>query len=378
MKFFYIILLIFISSAVLADEIHISDNTVRKVTIKNVTADTIEYIASNEGVDKISRSLVDKIVYGGGKEIEFYDRIFINDGTVYKGKIIRKNEGYIEYNPSGPIPYDRIENSAILKIVYDDGRIESFTKSADSDIIYFKNGEVVKGGSVEITAEYVEFYDEKNRKQTYGRSMIEKIVFKDGKTVYMENIIPQKEQKDRKGTAVKKPKKDKTYRYYLEAESGWNGYTGIIGARFDYLFFNNFSINAAAGLGMWGSRYSGAFRYYLEYPYGLAFSLGVSHNLGGTFEYDDQTQDSGGNIYNEKVKYKCKPVTCINGSVLYSFHVNGRNRIYIETGYSYALQKNKYTYTTASGRELSRDSKQTMDVMAPGGFMISAGYAFAF
>ena len=93
-----------------------------------------------------------------------------------------------------------------------------------------------------------------------------------------------------------------------------------------------------------------------------------------------ETTDPYGDNYTETVKFDCKPVACIIGSVLYSFQVNGDDKIYIETGYSYAVQDKKYTYKTesGSGRVLTKESEDTMDVIAPGGFMISIGYAVMF
>jgi hypothetical protein len=261
--------------------------------------------------------------------------------------------------------------SNVAKIIYDSGKVQSYQKAADTDLIYFKDGRTVKAWNILISdKKNIEYLDEKNNKQFYGLNMIEKIVYKDGRTEYPEKI--QHTDKSSSKTGSGKPVET-----FLELEWGWNGYAGL-GPRVDFFIFNNVSFNGAAGLGLWGLRLSGAFRYYIEYPYGLAFSAGVAYNNGGESKMDLDTEDpDNGNIYSEKVKLKLKPVTCINASILYSIKVNGNDKIYIETGYSYALQKDKYSYTTESGRPLSDKSEDIIDLYAPGGFMIAAGYAFA-
>jgi len=374
MKYLYFLLLMFVAIPLFSDEIYLTDYTVRKVTITNVTPDNIEYTTPENNSEKLARSLAEKIIYSSGKEIDFYDRIYIKDGSVLKGRIIKKSDDFVEYNPSGSIPFDKIEISKILKISYDDGRVESFSKSPEADQVFFKDGKISNANGIIINDKDVQFFDEKNKKQLYGRNMIEKVVYKDGNTVYMDKSNPGNDKNSPSGTMSA----NKSAGSFVEFELGWNGYSGL-GMRFDYLLIGNLSLNGAAGLGLWGYRIGGALRYYIDYPYGLAFSLGVAHNLGmQSEEVKMNTQDSMGKIYSENVKFKLKPVTCINGSLLYSFQVNGNDKIYLETGYSYALQKEKYTYTAPNGRTLTKESKDVMNIIAPGGFMISAGYAIAF
>ncbi len=373
MKNIYLLfVLLFISLPLFADEIYLTDNTVQTVTVTNVTDKNIEFTDSDKVSKKLSRDVVEKIIYSSGKEIEFYDKIYMKDGSVLKGRIIKKSDEYIEYNPAGDIPYDKIDVSGILKITYKEGKTENFTKSSDIYQIYFKDGKMVKGTGVVINKKDIEFNDENNNKQFYGRGMIEKIVY-NGKTVNMDEKI---------NPGDKENASDESINSFIEIELGWNGYAGL-GLRYDYLLYGNLSLNGAAGYGLWGYRASAALRYYLDYPYGLAFSVGAAYNTGGLGKMKVETQSSGGgNIYEENVKIDYKSVTCINGSILYSFQVNESDRIYVESGYSYALKKKKYNYTTENGRELTPDGEKYMksiqDSTAPGGFIISVGYAFGF
>ncbi len=374
---FVIIGLMFITLPIFADQIYLTDNTVQTVTIKSVNDKNIEFTTSDNEIKKLPREQLEKIIYSSGKEIEFYDKIYMKDGTLLKGRVIKKGSEYIEYNPAGEIPFEKIKVSKITKIIYENGTAESSNGSAITDMIYFKDGKTVKASGIIINKKDVEFNDENNNRQVYGRSMIEKIIY-DGKTLYMDDRNSESSAEnitELNGT-------DQGSKSFLEFELGWNGYAGL-GLRYDYLLFKNLSLNGAAGLGRWGLRASGALRYYLEYPYGLAFSLGAAYNTGGYGKLKLETQDtSGANIYKENVKIDYKSVPCINGSILYSYQVNGSDRIYVETGYSYALKKKKYNYNTESGRELTPDGekvlKTNMDVNAPGGVMISVGYAIGF
>ena len=371
MKKHFLFTVLLFAYPLFADEIHLIDNTIHKGMIINITGEIIEYSTQEKGKTTFPREQVEKIKYDNGKEIDFYDKIYFIDDTLVKGKVIKAGEEYLEYNPAGSIPYDRTDISKIAKIIYDNGKTQNFLKATDTDLIYFKDGRIIKAKGIIISNKNIEFYDEKNMKQFYGLNMIEKIIYQDGKTEYPDKIQNAGNLNTGKG------KTGKPVESFFEFELGWNGYVGL-GARLDYLIFNNASLNGGAGLGMWGYRLSGALRYYIEYPYGLAFSIGAAYNTGTEYEDKFDTQDPGtGGIYSEKVKFKLKPVTCINASILYSIQVNGNNRIYIEAGYSYAIQKAKYTYTTESGRELTDESEDFMDLMAPGGFMITVGYAFA-
>jgi hypothetical protein len=53
----------------------------------------------------------------------YADEIHLNDGTVFKGTIIRITDKHIEYDPEGESPFDILPRGQIAKIVYDSGRV---------------------------------------------------------------------------------------------------------------------------------------------------------------------------------------------------------------------------------------------------------------
>ncbi len=163
--------------------------------------------------------------------------------------------------------------------------------------------------------------------------------------------------------------------YFIELELGWNGYVGT-GSRIDISLNDHFSINAGAGMGYWGYRLGAGFRAYNRFPYGIAFAMGLSYN-GGTVEREMKLRTIGaaGIVDKDPVLIELKPVTAMNVSFLYSLPA-GRNKIYLEMGYSFALSSQEYTYIVESGNELHPQSKETLDSLRPGGFLFSIGYAF--
>jgi opacity protein-like surface antigen len=366
--------LIIVTLPLYADDLYLHDNSIIKGEVTGFTAETIRYKTAEGQPAETAKDLVEKIIYSSGKQVEFTDRIFLKDNSVISGKVTGTSGDYTEYNPAGPLLLDRVLTADIIKIVYSNGRVEDFSLKNGVHTIYLRDGRTLRGKDVIIKEKYIEFNNEEGSKETYGTAIIDRIVYSNGETrTFHAAAEPEKtsEKKDAE-KAVTPPSG-----MFMEFEWGWNGYTGL-GARFDYMIFDDFSLNGGLGVGFWGYRISGALRYYLEYPYGTAFSLGAAYNTGGELESDYDTTDSSGNVSTEKVTFDLKPVLCINATILYSFMVNGKDKIYLEAGYSYAVQDKKYTYKTENNATLTEESEDIMDIMAPGGIILTVGYAFMF
>lgn len=76
------------------------------------------------------------------------DEIHLNDGRVFKGKIIRVTVKHIEYDPEGEKPFDLLPRGQIEKIVYDDGKV-----------VFLNEGKNVPAIEEEITPEKEEKSD---------------------------------------------------------------------------------------------------------------------------------------------------------------------------------------------------------------------------
>jgi len=356
-----------------ADDLFLHDNSVIKGEVTEFTSGTIKYKTTDGLSAEITKDQVEKIIYSSGRQIEFTDRIFLKDNSMISGKITGLNGEYTEYNPSGPILIDRIATSDIIKIIYSDGRVEDLSLKNSTHVIYLTDGRFLRGKNIIIQDKFIEFDNEAGVRETYGSAIIDKIVYSNGEVKKFNTTDgPAADKADTGQEKTTAPSG-----MFMEFELGWNGYTGL-GARFDYMIFNDLSLNGGLGVGFWGYRISGSLRYYLNYPYGTAFSIGAAYNFGGEMESDYDTTDSAGDVDTEKVTFKLKPVLCINATILYSFMVNGKDKIYFETGYSYAMRKKKYSYQTDNDATLTEESEDIMDIMAPGGIILTAGYAFMF
>lgn len=165
----------------------------------------------------------------------------------------------------------------------------------------------------------------------------------------------------------------------LSIESGWNSYAGMIGIRGEYRLFSGLAANAGAGIGAWGPRLSAGLRIYPSWPYGLAFGAGIACNTGEQDRYDHKSltvDPVTGVETKEIVTYRTTQVFVVNLSAVYSWDFSDGDRFYIEAGWGFSLKNNPYEATSASGHPLSRSSKKKMDLIQPGGLILSCGYTF--
>ena len=251
-----------------------------------------------------------------------------------------------------------------------------FTCSAYADEIHLLDGKTVKGKILRVTSTDVE-YSETDGKPFLStpRNLIFKIVYDDGTSVViLKDSDPVTADTRSAGKSTSSSKTPDNL--FFEFEGGWNGYCGI-GGRLDYRIVNGLAVNAGLGIGCWGWRPSAGLRYYVNYPYGLAFGLGAAYNTGlKDYKYKMETENSAGVTDKETVTFDLKPVPVINATCLYSFEISNGYKVYFEAGWCFSLKQDCYTYTTASGNKLTKKSKDTMDIIKPGGIILSAGMAF--
>jgi hypothetical protein len=320
----------------------------------------------------------------------FADEIHLKDGSIIKGKIIQITPGTIEFDPDGDRPFDVISRDLVDKIKYDDGKIinlageKTSTEKKDGgtrehDEIHLNDGSIVRGEILEVLPKYIRYKKiGTDAEDLYPRDRVVRIIYRDGKTIDLAEK-PKDKTEGKNGKADGNKHQKTLPNSFWELELGWNGYVGA-GLRFDYRFAGPVSGNIGIGYGFWGYRLSAALRCYINYPFGAAFEAGVAQNSGSGKELEQtmETKDSNGNVIKEKVYYKMKPVTSINASFIYSWRVGGADKIYIELGYCHPVQKDNYTYRTASGNELTDKSKDVILFMYPGGIIISFGYGISY
>src|SRR5688572_31232931 len=67
---------------------------------------------------------------------------------------------------------------------------------------------------------------------------------------------------------------------YIGLGSGVENFTGLLGVSIEANLQGNFSLYGGLGLGSWGYKFSGGFKYYPEYPYRWAYCASISHATG--------------------------------------------------------------------------------------------------
>jgi hypothetical protein len=130
----------------------------------------------------------------------FADQIYLQDGSVIKGKIIQINEYDIEYKPETGRAFDVVDKSAVVKIVYDNGQAAYFAV----DTLYRVDGTAVKGSVISVTKDVVIYSPQGTTEQkTVPRSEIDRIEYSDGKIVYIAKKKDAQEGPDEKIEAKK-------------------------------------------------------------------------------------------------------------------------------------------------------------------------------
>jgi hypothetical protein len=118
--------------------------------------------------------------------VAFADQIYLSDGTVVKGTIIQITDARVEYKPEGGRAFDVVEKSAVVKVVYNDGRVVNYKL----DTLYRRDGSAIKGIIKRVTPDDVVYVSEGSaQEKTIPRSEIERLEYSDGKTVYLAGGI---------------------------------------------------------------------------------------------------------------------------------------------------------------------------------------------
>ncbi len=147
----------------------------------------------------------------------YADVIYLNDGKIINGRIIRVTGKTIEYDPDGEIPFNIIKRESVLKIVYDNG-LEVVITGADKkaepegserskrgygksdegkepgrefDEIHLNDGTVYRGTVKKMTPDFIEYIPEgKKLQDLLPKGQVRKLIYKDGKVVLFSSPDP--------------------------------------------------------------------------------------------------------------------------------------------------------------------------------------------
>ena len=160
---------------------------------------------------------------------------------------------------------------------------------------------------------------------------------------------------------------------YVTTSTGINNTTGVVGFSFDVPVAKYVSMDAGVGLSSWGNKLYLGGKYYLRPCHrGLAFSAAITHNTGvKEFQRDMETIKG----VNEPVTLHLYAQTNILLAVYRYFNLGCEyNRFFVGAGWSTNISGKKWTET--AGLPLSDDSRHSVDMMMPGGPMVTIGFSF--
>ncbi len=132
-----------------------------------------------------------------------------------------------------------------------------------------------------------------------------------------------------------------------------------------------------------GYRFSAGIRYYIrDIQSGPALGLGVAYNTGEKRAEIDGAVRTGTGVEEDTLIMNLNPVTVLNITFIYGFTISLNTKLYIETGYGIAFSENDYEYIrakkTSGTPDMDADTHYKLDIMEPGGFILSLGVAFLF
>jgi len=162
-----------------------------------------------------------------------------------------------------------------------------------------------------------------------------------------------------------------TPRTYIGVGTGLDAYTGLIGFSVNQRLQNRLFVQAAIGEGSWGIKTSLGIRYDLHYLSGLSFGLGMSYSTGVPNMKNNLELSNG---TEKEVTFDANPASTTNIKVSYNWVFFKRNILYLDFGYSIAMQKNPWTIK--DGSSLSDNSNTILNSVAPGGLTIGVGFTF--
>lgn len=161
---------------------------------------------------------------------------------------------------------------------------------------------------------------------------------------------------------------------FIGISTGINNINGLLGINAEALIFRNFTLGGAAGLGLWGYKFSAAGRYYLNYPKGVYFGLAYSTCTGQEEIYLglETTDDPGGTSQVLMNLTRAQTLNIMSGI---QWRFGKRFRMGLEYGYALPLQEQAWEVVSEEV-ELTDTSEQTLNFLTPGGIIIGFGISF--
>jgi hypothetical protein len=181
-------------------------------------------------------------------------------------------------------------------------------------------------------------------------------------------LVPSKAQTKRFSKDANKPKP--LANIYLGLGTGINNYSGLFGLEAEIPVLPKLSILGTVGVGGWGYKAGVGVQYYLTRPqFGGAFSAGFSNAFGATgIDLELESGDS-------------KTMTLFNAGTIniayaYHFHLGQRSKFVLGAGWAIPTVNSPWEVISPPGSELNPDEVQLLEILQPGGLLLSMKLLF--
>ena len=179
--------------------------------------------------------------------------------------------------------------------------------------------------------------------------------------------------KDSSKAYAKIEESETTSRFYLGMGMGINNDAGLVGVTTKIRVYRTFLVNAAAGLGSWGTKLTLGAKYEMKYT--RCWGFGVSYSRCSGFSdyinsFETTTNPSA------EVTMDLLPASTLNLTATYNLYFKRNKLFYLESGYGIPL--NVKPYRIKDGSILTPASESLMNFLQPGGIIIGFGFMFGF
>lgn len=157
--------------------------------------------------------------------------------------------------------------------------------------------------------------------------------------------------------------------FYLSISSGIDNYTGILGVGAVIPFSDQVGLRIGAGIGSWGGKISAGLKFQDLTKSGVGFGLGYS-SCSGLQDFDLTFEDQSGG--SRVVNMDFNRVGSLNFTINKNFLLKEGMLLYIESGYAVATGGTDF-YTINDGSTLDDDEELILNIIRPGGLILSLG-----
>ena len=161
---------------------------------------------------------------------------------------------------------------------------------------------------------------------------------------------------------------------YIGFSTGINNMIGVLGPQLDIVLNKNLTLGAGIGLSTWGTKWALNMKFYPKGWYQFYVKGGYSKN-SGLVDFETELELASGRT--EKVLMDLEPMGNVFFAAGYAWKIGKRHKFFVEAGYAVPIETDDYYELHDDSLELSGTSETVMQMLQPGGLVISLGLSFA-